>query len=174
MGSGRKTILTKELEDRIAEVIEDVYYVGTACEYVGLSKNTGHRWIDTARDHVKQFHPEEEDCDEHCGEFIVAQRRFWTRIKMAQAVYEVNNQRQIKAHGNKTFLAPAWRNERVMPGKYGMVNRTELSVSGTVKHQHSISIEQRQKVLKAAADSLTIDTEKEGDVLEAEILSQGE
>jgi hypothetical protein len=174
MGSGRKTILTKELEEKIASAVEDVYYVGTACEYVGVSKHTGYRWMDTARDHLKQFHPEQEECNELCDEFIVAQRRFSDRIKRAQAKYEVDNQKQIKKHGDKNFFAAAWRLERPMPDKYGLRTRQDISVSGTVKHQHSISIEQRQKVLKAAADSLIIDTEKEDSVIEAEILSQDE
>ena len=163
MGVGRKTILTKEIQEAICANVVECYYISTATEAVGINVKTTRAWIDKGRDHEKAAHPDGDPCDELCSESEVANRAFADAIKKAQATFSLNNMRSIGSHRPKTFLAGAWLQERTQPDKYGMVNRTELSVSGTVKHQHSLSIEQRKKALQAATDSLVIDTAQEDD-----------
>lgn len=172
MGSGRKTILTKELQEAICTAVAEVSYITVACESVGVSYQTVKSWIQKAQDHIKQAHLEDEECDELCNEKDVAFRSFLSNYKMAKANYLRDNVQEIRKHRGKNWMAAAWLNERAAPDMYGQRTAQTLSVSGTIKHQHSISIDQRQKVLKAAADSLTIDTSQEDDILDAEIVPE--
>jgi hypothetical protein len=57
-----------------------------------------------------------------------------------------------------------------MPDKFGLKNRVEHNYSGQIEHTHKlVPLEQRQRLLKAANDALTLESTQE--IEEAEVIS---
>ena len=156
--AGRRTKCTPELIDVFKKTIEEVYYITTACDKLHIHNVTATRWLASGNEHEKQFHPDLEDCNESCPEDKVAFRLFMIALKEGQANFNEKRLKSIQKHEAKSFLPSAWLLERTQPDKFGLKTRTEHKVSGEVKSTINITVEQRQRALRAAQESLKIDT----------------
>lgn len=171
--TGRKSKLTPDLINRFESIIEKVYYPTTACDYLEINGQTAKRWLKDAYNHVKQFHPEEEECTAQCSTDDVAKRSFLSALKRAQAKFNLKKMENISNAGKikKYWMANAWQLERTQPDKFGLKTRVDNVHSGEIKLKPSITVDRRQAILKAAQESLKIDTRPEQKAIEeAEIV----
>ncbi|MFY9378850.1 MAG: hypothetical protein WAP07_01250 [Acutalibacteraceae bacterium] len=109
---GRPTKLTKELIEQIATLVRAGNYIETACNFVGISKDTYFRW---AREGARA----------KSG----LKRLFSDSIKSAVAESEIRDVEFIRK--NETWQSKAWRLERRFPDRWG--NRQKVELSGNVE-----------------------------------------
>ena len=159
--TGRKTKCTPELIKQFQEAIETVYYLSTACNYVKLHVGTATKWVKLGTQHEKEFHPDFGECDDSCDPDSVAKRAFAIALKEGQAKFNYDRLSNIKKHEAKAFIPSMWLLERTQPEKFGLKTRTEHKYSGEVKFK--FTTEQRMRALKAAQDSLAIETTQDED-----------
>lgn len=109
---GRPAKLTKEIIEQIATLVRAGNYIETACNFVGLSKDTYFRW---AREGARA----------KSG----LKRLFSDSIKSAVAESEIRDVEFIRK--NETWQSKAWRLERRFPDRWG--NRQKVELSGNVE-----------------------------------------
>ena len=105
---GRPTKLTKELIEQIATLVRAGNYIETACNFVGLSKDTYFRWA-------------KEGARAKSG----LKRLFSDSIKSAVAESEIRDVEFIRK--NETWQSKAWRLERRFPDRWGNRQKVELA-----------------------------------------------
>jgi len=109
---GRPAKLTKEIIEQIATLVRAGNYIETACNFVGLSKDTYFRW---AREGARA----------KSG----LKRLFSDSIKSAVAESEIRDLEEIRK--NDSWQSKAWRLERRFPDRWG--NRQKVELSGNVE-----------------------------------------
>jgi hypothetical protein len=173
---GRKSILTPEFTEKFAEVIGKCLYMSIASEAMGVNRQTPPRWIREADIHIKQSHPDGDDCTVNCDEDIVAKRAFSIAVKTAVANSKVEKLDSIDKAGNnpRNWTAKAWILERTDPDNFGMRNRTDVKVSGSVNHRHTLDTSKRAKLLEIAQKSqqLAIETTQDEDGVYSPVQSE--
>ena len=158
---GRPLLLTPELRDSIVETVKVVKYLSVAANANGINEKTAERWNKLGRVHEEKNHPEGDDCTTNCTEQEVAFRSFYTAIKKAKAESTKSNLEKIKTIAERAnkWEGIAWIEERTDPAKFGLKTRTDHKHSGSINSVHTVlSLEQRQRMLKAANDALTLET----------------
>lgn len=169
---GRRLALTPELQEAYVNAVKDLRYLNLAADLVGLHVQTINRWRKFGRLHDEKFHPDGDDCSSICDEESVAFRSFYLAVKqaIAQSVRtDLNEIETIAKRANK-WEGIAWKLERTMPDKFGLKNRVDHNYSGKIEHVHKlVPLEQRQRLLKAANDALTLESAQE--IEEAEVVS---
>jgi transposase-like protein len=165
--AGRKSRLTPEFIEGFCKSIETVFYVSVAAKGHAINENTVGKWLREAQQHEKQSHPEGDDCTLNCGEDNVAKRTFARSLKRAQAKFQQSKLELIADAGKtiRNWPANAWLLERTDPDNFGMRNRTDVNVKGTVNHKHSLDTSHRAKLLAIANKSqqLAIETTQDED-----------
>jgi hypothetical protein len=66
MGRGRRSLLTPELIDEIAEIVRKGNYIQVACACVGISKGTYHLWVKKGEEETaRRASVEDDETPEH-------------------------------------------------------------------------------------------------------------
>ncbi|MBU10400.1 MAG: hypothetical protein CME13_20825 [Gemmatimonadetes bacterium] len=115
---GRPTKLTKPVQDRIVELLENGNYQVTAAKVVGISRSTLSRWLQLGAEH--------EATDEDS-----IYRSFRTAVKRAEAAAEVKAVECVVNSWEKTWTSAMTYLERKHPGRWSRGERRELS--GTIE-----------------------------------------
>ena len=132
---GRPTKLTKPVQDRIVELLENGNYQVTAAKVVGISRSTLSRWLQLGAEH--------EATDEDS-----IYRTFRTAIKQAEAEAEVKAVECVVNSWEKTWTSAMTYLERKFPERWSRGERRE----------HSDAIE-------SPAQNLSVLTDEELDTL---------
>ena len=109
---GRPTKLTKEIINEICQLLRAGSYIETACNFVGLHKDTYYRWAKEgarAKGGIKKI--------------------FSDSVKKAIAEAEIRDLEEIRK--NDSWQSKAWRLERRFPDRWG--NRQKVELSGNVE-----------------------------------------
>ena len=109
---GRPTKLTKEIINEICQLLRAGAYIETACNFVGLNKDTYYRW---AKDGARA----------KSG----LKKLFSDSVKKAIAEAEIRDLEEIRK--NDSWQSKAWRLERRFPERWG--NRQKVELSGNVE-----------------------------------------
>jgi len=100
--AGRKPKLTKELQDRICQLISAGNYIKTACEASGISEQTFLNWKNWGE---KKGH----------GLYF----EFFESVKRAEAIAIAKNVTVIQIASQNSWQAAAWWLERKYPKDWG-------------------------------------------------------
>lgn len=123
---GRPSKLTPEVQNKIVTAVAGGNYQATAALLAGVSTSTYHNWVNRGKD----------------GEEPYVQ--FLEELTRAEAFAEAERIKEIREAGkNGDWKAHAWYLERKMNKKWGKVDKTEVSHSGEVIHNHEYRIEQQ-------------------------------
>lgn len=102
----RRSILTDDLTNELAELLECGNYVETALAAVGLGKATFYEWLD--RGDPQATKPAD-----------APYRAFRARIERARAKGEAHNVEAIAEAAGEDWRAAAWMLERQFPDRWG-------------------------------------------------------
>lgn len=134
---GRPTKLTPEVQKKITTAVAAGNYQSTAALLAGISSQTFHNWVDRGRNGEEPF------------------LSFFEELTRAEAYAEAERIKEIRDAGQKgDWKAHAWYLERKMNKKWGKVDKTEVSHSGEVIHNHEYHIEQRIEADPESAELL--------------------
>ena len=105
---GRPTKLTREVIEKIAELVRAGNYMVTAAAYVGVNRDTLYAWL-------------RRGAAARSGLY----REFSDSIGVALAGAEIDPLKLITEAGQKEWRALAWRLERRYPDRWGRLERIE-------------------------------------------------
>src|SRR5689334_15558633 len=108
----RRTKLTPEIQERIANFLRAGNYIETAVACANLHKDTFYEWCKKGREGIEPF-----------ASFVAA-------VDKAVAESEARDVALISKAATDNWQAAAWRLERKMPLKWGRRERHELSGPG--------------------------------------------
>ncbi|RJF74936.1 hypothetical protein D3875_02775 [Deinococcus cavernae] len=110
---GRKTKLTRELQDKYIRALRAGNFVETCCDYTGINPDTYYEWMKRG---------------EQGGEKNAIYRDFRRAVLEARASAEIESVARIRVSGQQgNWKADAWYLERSHPGRWG---RTRVEVTG--------------------------------------------
>ena len=127
---GRPLKLTPEITEIICNSIKQGDYTETAAAMAGIHKDTLYEWLKKGnRAQRKSIY-----------------RDFTDAVKKAQAERESLSVRVITLASKNQWQAAAWKLERQNPDRWGLRNRTEVTIKGLTP--------EREKELKDIFDSV--------------------
>lgn len=122
-GVTRPSKLTERLIEEFRLVLSRCFYLETACNYLGISRNSVWSWRKRGRLEVDRMAAAETD---KCRSSEVLYVKFYHMYIQAIATSEINaNGAIIDAQFSGTWQAAAWMLERRHPERYA-VNRNEI------------------------------------------------
>jgi transposase len=107
--------LTDERTQKLMLVLRTGAYIETACAFVGIEKETFHRWMRQGEKGGKRF---------------AAHAAFRAEIMRVMAEAEVSALARIAKAGETIWQADAWRLERRYPERYGRQRIEHTGVDG--------------------------------------------
>lgn len=123
---GRKSRLTPELAERIANLISTGNFTVVVCGLVGISESTFYRWMARGEKATRGVY-----------------REFWEQVKKAEAAREAKWVKDID--GDPSWQSKAWLLERRYPERWG--RRDTLIQELTGKDGGPIRIEEAREQL---------------------------
>lgn len=130
---GRKSRLTPELAERIANLISTGNFTVVVCGLVGISESTFYRWMARGEKATRGVY-----------------REFWEQVKKAEAAREAKWVKDID--GDPSWQSKAWLLERRYPERWG--RRDTLIQELTGKDGGPIRIEDARRELLARLEAL--------------------
>lgn len=148
--TGRKSLLTPELQERILDALKTGCYLEDAAAYVGIGYSTIFSWLDRGtkeRNRLHAFPDSEPDTNE------TPYLEFLEAVETARAAAHLRAVAQIqKAAADGTWQAAAWYLERSAPKKWGRKDHTEITgAEGGPVRIDVASDELERKIAKIAA-----------------------
>lgn len=123
--TGRPSLLTPQLQERLIDALKTGCYVEDAASYVGISRATVFAWMDRGlkeRNRLQAFPDAEPDEKE------TPYLNFLDAVETARAAAQLRAVAQIqKAAADGTWQAAAWYLERSAPKKWGRKEHTEIT-----------------------------------------------
>ena len=120
---GRKTKLTKKMQDEICKLLGAGNYVCAVCDYVGIAESTFYDWLERGEDGEEPF------------------AEFHESVKREAAKAEIRAASEIQKAGQQgTWQAWAWFLERRYAKRWGR-HVTEHTLKGEVGVKHSGEVE---------------------------------
>jgi hypothetical protein len=130
--AGRRTLLTKKIQDKIVSALSAGNYKEHAARYAGISERTLYGWLKRGEQFEEKGEPAS---DEKYFLFMQA-------VENAIASSIVEDVAIIRKAGNKHWQARAWMLERRAPKEWGRQERVEM----TGKDGGPIEISAREKL----------------------------
>ena len=111
---GRRTILNKQLQEAICEIIESGHSIKTACDVVGINQSSFETWRNKGKAAIDKYGDDPANFpDTPEGEDQIKYARFYRRSTRARQRLKLDALEQIKAAGKKgDWKAAAWLLER--------------------------------------------------------------
>jgi hypothetical protein len=127
--AGRRTILTREMIDRIAEIMAAGNYICVACDYLGISKGSYHAWVVRGEKEAARI---EDGGEPDPDEAIFVE--FLNAVTRARSRAEIQSVARIRKAAEEDWKADAWYLERSHLQRWG---RTKVDVehSGTIERK---------------------------------------
>lgn len=117
--AGRPSKLTPEITDELAQILEQGNWVDTACDQVGISRDTFYKWVARGkRGRAYDIEP-------------VNYVEFALRIGQAVAQVEIDSVKELRKAPNN-WQATAWWLERRHPDKWGNRGKLDVNLGGNV------------------------------------------
>jgi len=161
--SGRPSILTKELIDRITKLIQHGSYIETACASVGIVKDLYYTWLKLGENHRQLLKNQETETDIEILQDIEDKIElinplyivFSDSINKAVVESELRDILRIDKAANKSWQAAAWKLERKHPQRWSRYNKMELS--GKVETTPTIVDNSKNMLLNVMNDPEALD-----------------
>lgn len=152
--TGRPTLLTDELEQRIVNVVKSGAYLDDAAAYAGIARSTLFQWLATGKQaDTKHANGHElTDHEQRC-------RAFMDAVETARAEAGLRNLALIQTAAQEgAWQAAAWYLERTNPKKWGRHDTVELTGAdgGPIVVEHSVKDTLRAKFEAAEAAALQV------------------
>jgi hypothetical protein len=133
--AGRRTILNREMIDRIAEIMAAGNYICVACDYLGISKGSYHAWVVRGEKEAARI---DEGGEPDPDEAIFVE--FLNAVTRARSRAEIQSVARIRKAAEEDWKADAWYLERSHLQRWG---RTKVDVEhsgsiGTTVYQVTI------------------------------------
>lgn len=130
--TGRRTILTPELQAEIITVISAGNYYSTACKYVGIPESTFYNWLSRGQLELDRMIEAEKQTgeDEKPRESEIIFLEFLEAVQKADAQGEVSAVLALKSHFKKSHQAPLAYLERKHANNWGRKDKLDVGLSG--------------------------------------------
>jgi hypothetical protein len=120
-----KTILNKDIQDKVVQALEGGNWIETAANYAGIAPSTLYSWLDRGRKEQARRDEYPNDPNPKNEEKYV---EFLESVEKARARAEVQSVALIrKAAIDGTWTAAAWFLERSHPRRWGRMDRHEVA-----------------------------------------------
>lgn len=120
---GRKCTLTKDIQDKIVEILEAGNYQKTAYESLGISERTYFNWLKRGEEAQERY-----DAGDKPNKTQEKFLQFYQSIKKAEQAAIQRNLQIIQDAAKKNWQAAAWYLERKAHEQFGRKDKQEIEV----------------------------------------------
>lgn len=143
--TGRRSLLTPEMEERILTAVRAGNYLDDAARYAGITDRTIFNWMKRGRDALDAAGGDDDLVDPDEQMYV----RFFRSVERARSAAVVRNLSIIQRAAEVNWQAAAWYLERTNPRKWG--RRDTLEVTGEDGGPVQVSVTARETLAEKFA-----------------------